>query len=161
MIGAIRSSGRSVISVFGHVELELAVDAEAADAAQAVAVGVVELFVEQRPGLFQLRRIARTQPLIDPQQRFFVAGVVSSARLLKISGVFGVVHHLDLRRRPEVQIASADVLGDLLAALDDDLAGPVAADRIDDVVDGDLAFDLADAAAVDDLLASWFRRTRG
>ena len=59
--------------VFGHVEAELAIDAEAADATQPIAIRVVELFVEQGLGLFQLRRIARTQPLIDPQQRFFVA----------------------------------------------------------------------------------------
>ena len=59
--------------VFRHGETQLAVDAEAADAAQAIAVRVVKLFVEQGPGLFQLRRIARPQPLINPQQRFFVA----------------------------------------------------------------------------------------
>ena len=39
--------GRSVISVFGDVLVELAVDAEAADLAQAIAVGVQELLVEQ------------------------------------------------------------------------------------------------------------------
>ena len=59
--------------VFGHGETQLAIDAEAADATQPIAVRVVELFVEQGLGLFQLRRIARPQPLINPQQRFFVA----------------------------------------------------------------------------------------
>ena len=58
--------------------------------------------------------------------------------------------------RPDVQIDLGRVLGDLLAALDDDLAGPVAAGRVDDVVDGDLAFDLGRAAAVDDLLLGGF-----
>ena len=60
--------------VLGDVQPELAVDAEAAHPAQPVAVGVVELLVEQGLGLFQLRRIARPQPLVDPQQRLFVAG---------------------------------------------------------------------------------------
>ena len=59
--------------VFRNVQVELAVDAEASDAAEAIAIRVVELFVEQRLGLFQLRRIAGTQPLIDPQQGLFMA----------------------------------------------------------------------------------------
>ena len=154
MIASIKSSGRSVISSSGTFELQLAVDAEAADAAQPIAVRVEELFVEQRAGLFQLRRVARAAAA-DRSAAAPLRGcaVLSSARLLSISGVFGGVHDLDL-----LDAGGADhlgrVLGDLLAAFDDDLAGPVAADRIDDVVDGDLAFDLGDAAAVDDLLAS-------
>ncbi len=75
-MAAIRSSGRSVISVSGMFSFKLAIDAEAADLAQAIAIGVEELLVEQGPGLFQLRRIARPQPLVNPQQRFFVAGRV-------------------------------------------------------------------------------------
>ncbi len=43
----------------GHIQLQLAVDAEAADLTQAIAVRIEELFVEQGAGLFQLRRIAR------------------------------------------------------------------------------------------------------
>ena len=116
-MAAIRSSGRSVISPSGTVELQLAIDAEAADLAQAIAVGVEEFFVEQRPGLFQLRRIARPQPLVDLQQGLFVAA----------GGVFGQAVE-DQRRssdrpsprsmvRPEVQISLGDVLGDLLARL--------------------------------------------
>ena len=51
-----------------NVLFELPVDAEAADLAQPVAVGVLELFPEQVLGLLQLRRIARAQPLIDLEQ---------------------------------------------------------------------------------------------
>ena len=49
----------------GDVLVELAVDAEAADLAEAVAVGVLELLAEQFLGLLQLRRVAGPQPLVD------------------------------------------------------------------------------------------------
>ena len=89
-MAAIRSSGRSVISFSGMSELQLAVDAEAADLAQPVAVRVEELLVEQGPGLFQLRRVAGPQPLVDSQQGLFVAGrACLRPVLLKISGIFG------------------------------------------------------------------------
>ena len=52
------------------IQPQLAVDAEAAHAAQTIAVGVEELFMEEGPGLLQLRRVARPQPLVNPQQRF-------------------------------------------------------------------------------------------
>jgi len=55
--------------VLGHVLLELAVDAEAADATEAVAVGIAELLAEQLPGLFELRRIAGAETLVDAEQR--------------------------------------------------------------------------------------------
>ena len=63
---------------------------------------------------------------------------------------------ISINFRPELQIVSAGVLVILLAALDEDLAGPIAADRIDDVADRDLAFDLGRAAAVGDLLLDRF-----
>ena len=88
---------------FGHVQPQLAIDAEAADAAQAIAVGVVELLVEQGPGLFQLRRIARTQPLVDPQQRLFVAGGGVFGQAVEDQRHFGVGHDLD-----RVQAGGAD-----------------------------------------------------
>ena len=58
---------------FGDVLVELAVDAEPADLAEAIAVGVLELLAEQLLGLLELRRIAGTQPLIDLEQRLLVA----------------------------------------------------------------------------------------
>ena len=100
--------------VLGDVQAELAVDAEAAHAAQPVAVGVVELLVEQGLGLFQLRRVARPQPLVDPQQRLFVAGRGVVGQGVQQQRVLRVGHHLDL-----LQARGADrlggVLGDLLA----------------------------------------------
>ncbi len=76
----------------GDVQAELAIDAEAAHAAEAVAVGVVELLLEEVLGLFQVGRIARPQPLVDPQQGLFVAA----------GGVFGqrVQEQRVLRDRP-------------------------------------------------------------
>ena len=59
---------------FRHVLVELAVDAEAADAAEPIAIFVEEFFVEERLGLFQLRRVAGTEPGVDPHQCVFVAG---------------------------------------------------------------------------------------
>ena len=63
---------RSVISRLGDVLVELAVDAEAADPAEAVAVRVLELLLEQLLGLLELRRVAGPQPLVDLQQRLLV-----------------------------------------------------------------------------------------
>ena len=60
--------------LLGRLQLQLAVEAEAADAPEAIAVHVVELFVEQRLCLFELRRVAGTQPLVDSEQGLFVAG---------------------------------------------------------------------------------------
>ena len=57
---------------FGDVLIELAIDAETADLAEAVAVGVGELLLEQFAGLFELRRVARPQPLVNLQQRRLV-----------------------------------------------------------------------------------------
>ena len=56
----------------GDVLVELAIDAETADLAEPIAVGVLELLAEQLLGLLQLRRIAGTQPLVNLQQRFLV-----------------------------------------------------------------------------------------
>ena len=92
-------------------------------------------------------RIARPQTLVDPQQRLFVAGRVVVGQGVQQQRVLRVAHHLDL-----LQAGGADrfggVLGDLLGALDDDLAGAGAIGRIDDVADGQLALDFRGAAAV-------------
>ena len=137
--------------VFGHVELQLAVDAEAADFAQTITIGVEEFLVEEGSRLFQLRRIARAQALIDPQQGLFVARRGVFGQAVEDQGHFRIGHDFD-----GTQTRGADhlrdVLGDFLTAFEHDLAGLGAVGRIDDVVDRDLAFDLADAAAVDDFL---------
>ena len=57
---------------FRNILIELAVDAESADLAQTIAVGVLELFFEELLRLFQLGRISRTEPLVDTKQCFFV-----------------------------------------------------------------------------------------
>ena len=132
------------------VQAELPVDAEPAHAAQPVAVRVVELLVEQGLGLFQLRRIAGPQPLVDPQQGFLVAGRVVVVQGVQQQRALRLGHHLDL-----LQAGGANLLGgvlrDLLRALDEDLAGPRAVGRIDHVADGQLALDLRRPAAVGDL----------
>ncbi len=98
----------------GDVQPQFAVDAEAADAAETIAVGVVEFFVEQGLGLFQLRGVARPQTLVDPQERLFVAGRVVVGQGVDEQGVLRIAHHLDL-----FQARGADrfggILGDLLA----------------------------------------------
>ena len=141
LMAAIRSSARSVISPSSMVQAQLPVDAEPAHAPQPVAVGVVELLVEQRLGLFQLRRIAGPQPLVDPQQGLLVAGRVVVVQGVQQQRALRLGHHLDL-----LQAGGADLLGgvlrDLLRALDEDLAGPRAVGRIDHVADGQLALDL-------------------
>jgi hypothetical protein len=74
--------------------------------------------------------------------------VLSSASALKINGRLGASMTSILT--PEVQIVFR-VLGDLLPA--STMISPARSlPRIDDVVDRDLAFDLADTAPIDDLL---------
>jgi hypothetical protein len=68
LIALTKSSAAASFPFRGRL-IELAVDAEAADLAEPVAVGVEEFLVEQLAGLFQLRRVARPQPLVDLQQR--------------------------------------------------------------------------------------------
>ena len=151
----IADRGDQVVGAKGHFRLgdvqpELAVDAEAADAAQTVAVGVVELLVEQGPRLLQLRRIAGPQPLINPQQRLFVAGRVVVGQGVQQQRGLRVGHHLDLLQARRAD-RLGDVLRDLLRTLDQHLAGAGAVGGIDDVADGQLALDLRRAAAVGDL----------
>ena len=56
----------------GFFVLELAADAEAPDLAQAVAVLVEELLVEELLGFFDLRGVARTQTRVDLEHRAIV-----------------------------------------------------------------------------------------
>ena len=120
-----KSSGRSVISVVGNVLIELAVDAEPAHPPQAVAVDVEELLVEQVDRLFELRRIARTQSLVDLQQRFFVAGgaVFQNAVERPARRALSMISLTVLR--PDSQISCGLRFGNLVAALDDDFAAPL------------------------------------
>ena len=102
----------------GHVEAELAVDPEPTDAAEPVAVGIVELLVEQDPGLVEGGGIAGPQPLVDPHQRVLMArrhagpplrfvGVLPEA--VHDQGHLLLLHHLH-RRQP----GGADQLGLIL-----------------------------------------------
>ena len=119
--------------VFGDVLVELAVDPEPADLAQAVAVGVEELLVEELAGLLQLRRVARPQPLVDPQQRALVVGGRVFLERLEDQRV---ARFLEDRDRAEVAGVGQDLrrgLGDGGAAIDQDLAGG----RVDDIAAGD------------------------
>jgi hypothetical protein len=63
--------GRRLVAV---VAVELAVDAEPTDLAEAVSVLVEELLLEERPRLLDLRGVARTQPAVDLQQGRLVLG---------------------------------------------------------------------------------------
>ncbi len=58
---------------FRNVLVEFAVDAETADAAKPIAIFIEEFFLEERLRLVNLRRIAGTQPGVNPQQRVVVA----------------------------------------------------------------------------------------
>ena len=124
--------------VFGDVLVELAVDPEPADLAQAVAVGVEELLVEQLAGLLQLRRVARPQPLVDLQQRTLVVGGRVFLERLEDQRVARLLEDAD---RAQVAGVGQDLrrgLGDRRAAVDEDLAGG----RVDDVAAGDAALEL-------------------
>jgi hypothetical protein len=70
--------------VLGHVQIELPVDAEATDLAEAVAVLVEELLDEELLGLLDLRRVARTQLRVDLQQGRLVLALRMLGELLEL-----------------------------------------------------------------------------
>src|SRR6185437_8694598 len=135
----------------GDVQPKFAIDAEPADLAQPIAIGVEEFFVEQRPSFLQLRGIAGPQPLVDFQQRFFVAGRGVFLQAVENQRIFDVGHDFD-RGQARGADQLSGVLGDLLSGFEDDLAGLVVVGRVHDVADGDLAFDLSGASPIHDLL---------
>src|SRR5262249_19503284 len=127
----------------GDVLVDLPVDAEAADLAQPVAVGVLELLAEQLLGLLQLRRVARTQALGDFQQRLLVrVGRVFLQRLEDqlVLELAEDRHFADGAGVEDVE----PFLGQALAALDVDLARF----GIDHVAGNDGAFLFFQAGAV-------------
>jgi hypothetical protein len=144
----------------GHVEAELAIDPKPPHATQPIAVGVLELLLEERDGLVEGRRIAGPQPLVDADQRILMARghAGTPPRLVGIltEAVHDQGHLLLLHQLHRLEARGADqfrlIVGDRVAGIDDDLAGPLASLRIDDVVDRDLAFELADTAAAGHLL---------
>ena len=74
----VANSGDEVVGAkrhlcLGHGEPEFAINAEPANAAKAVAVGVFEFFIEERSGFIEGGRIARPKALVDSHQRVFVA----------------------------------------------------------------------------------------
>ena len=104
----------------GDVLVELAVDAEPADAAQAVAVLVVELLVEQRGRLLQLRRVAGAEPGVDPHEGVLVAGrrvVGQRVEDQRVQHLRDHVHRLEVAR-----LDLGQRLGDLRPGLDQLLA---------------------------------------
>ena len=82
--------------VFGDRLVELPVDPEPADLAEAVAVGVEELLVEQLAGLLELRRVAGPEPLVDPQQRALVVGGRVFLERLEDERVLGLLQDGDV-----------------------------------------------------------------
>ena len=143
--------------VFGDVLVELAVDPEPADLAQAVAVGVEELLVEQLAGLLELRRVARPQPLVDPQQRALVVGGRVFLERLEDQRVAGLLEDRDLAEVAGVGQDLRRGLGDRGAAVDQDLAGG----RVDDVAAGDPALELGGRLGVGRVDRPRPRRTPG
>ena len=119
-----------------EIELELAVDAEAADLAQVVAAGVLEAVVEELLDLLLVGRVAGAQALVDADQRLLVA-----LRLVVAQGVEEHVVALD-GVGDDLELADAEALeglegglGELLAGLGQHLLLVVG---IGDVVDEDL-----------------------
>ncbi len=70
--------------VLGDIEIELAVDAESANLAQAVSRLIAELLFEELAGFFNLRRIAGAQARVDFQQGCFVIACSNLVELFEI-----------------------------------------------------------------------------
>ena len=123
-----------------HVHAELVVQLQAADRGEVVALGVEEQVLEQDQRALQGRRIARTQPPVDLDQR-----LVGGADLVDQDGVAeagGDVQVVDEEHLEGGDPLLDDLLelrqGEFLVALGQDLAGS----RVVDVVGGNLADDL-------------------
>ena len=135
--------------VFGNSQTELAVDAEATNTTESVAVDVEEFLMEQLLGFLQSRWIARSESLIDSEQGFFVArGVVLCHRIEQIRDL-GRIHDLD-----GLDSAGADNipdrLGDLVAGFDDDFTSPLMIRRKNNIIASDLVFDLGQRTPIAD-----------
>ena len=124
--------------VFRNVLIELAVDPEPADLAQAVAVGIEKLLVKELAGLFQLRGIARPQPLVDPQESTLVIGGRVFLKRLENQRVARILEDADRAQIAGVGQHLRMGLGDRRAAVDQDLAGG----GVDDIAAGDAPLEL-------------------
>ncbi|GBD36690.1 hypothetical protein HRbin36_01818 [bacterium HR36] len=94
---------------FRHIQTELAVHAEAAHLAQAVACGIKETFVEQLHRLVQLRRIPRAHPLVNAQQGFLVCFGLVLAQGVEDEVILDCAEHLYLFQGTEDNLV--DVFG--------------------------------------------------
>ncbi len=132
---------------FRHGEPEFPIDAEATDAAQPVPVGVLELLIEQGDCLVERGRIARPQPLIDPDQGVLMAGrhCRSFPRLVSVfpQAVLNQRRLVGLHDFNCLQAGRADQLRlvprDRAASLHQNFASPVTSLGVDDVVGRNLA----------------------
>ena len=77
----------------GQLEAELLVDLVAADLREVVALRVEEQAVEQRTGRLDRRRLARTQALVDLDERLFAR--LGEVLLERALDALGVVEHLE------------------------------------------------------------------
>ena len=128
--------------VVGQVAVELVVQLEAADRRQVVALGVEEQVVEQRLRRLERRRIARAQAPVDLHDR--VLGRLHLVRDQRVAQVGADVEAVD---EEDLELLDARLaqplelgLGDLLVALEEDLAGLL----VDHVLGADLADQLGD-----------------
>ena len=102
---------------FGHVLIELAVDAEAPDAAEPIAIFIEEFFLEEGLGLVFLRRVAGAKTGVNLQQRALVAvGRVFGERV-EDQRIVDLGHALDALERGALNFVEG--FGDLRAGLDD------------------------------------------
>src|SRR5262249_49824412 len=124
------------------VDLELVVELEPAHLAKVVALRVEEQVVEQRLRGFQRRRIARPQAPV-----YLHDGLVGLGQLVRQESVAQIAAHVEPVDEQDLEALDLVIaqlvelgLGDLLVALQQDLAGH----RIDDVVRRYLAHQLGD-----------------
>src|SRR5690606_9970013 len=129
----------------GDVEVELPIDPEAADAAETILRLVEELLGEELLRLVELRRVARTEALVDPDQRILVAlreillEAVEDQRVLDLGDVADrAILAVDLALRLVIEKRLRDRLGDHLAARDDHRLAVL----VEDVLRADFAGDL-------------------
>ena len=120
---------------FRDVLIELAVDAEAADAAEAIAVFVEEFFLEERLGLFQSAADCRDAAgRKSASARLRGLSAVSSASVLRISGSVTLVTHSTRLEAAGLNLVHR--LADLRAGLDQLFAALGIDDGADGVIGG-------------------------
>ncbi len=108
---------------------ELAVESEPADSPETIPIGIEEFLGEERLRLFLIRRVARPKPHVELEQGLLVAWAVVLRQGVHDDRITNVLDDLDLL--DVALLDDGELLPDLAAGVDEDLAGGGVHNRTD------------------------------